>query len=128
MTDRWPCVEIRLRTPKARDCGAAGAGIYGELSERSCRSLSRSLPDSGALLARTAALTKLTKLFFVGIAVLVTFVVGVTRVYLGLHYPTDVAAGWCIGAAWAMFCWAAALYLQRRGEVERPNGLVSTEP
>jgi undecaprenyl-diphosphatase len=81
----------------------------------------------GALLARTAAVTKPTKLFFVGFAVLLTFVVGVTRVYLGLHYPTDVAAGWCIGAAWAMFCWAAALYLQRRGEVERPHGLVSTE-
>lgn len=81
----------------------------------------------GALLARTAASTRQTKLFFVGVAVLLTFVVGVTRVYLGLHYPTDVAAGWCIGAAWAMFCWAAALYLQRRGEVERSDGLVSTK-
>jgi undecaprenyl-diphosphatase len=73
-----------------------------------------------ALLARTALHTKQTKLFFVGLAVFLTFIVGVTRVYLGLHYPTDVAAGWCIGAAWAMFCWAAALYLQRRGDVERP--------
>ncbi len=73
-----------------------------------------------ALLARTALHTRQMKLFFVGIAVLLTFVVGVTRVYLGLHYPTDVAAGWCIGAAWAMFCWAAALYLQRHGDVEPP--------
>ena len=75
----------------------------------------------GALLARTAVHTRQTKLFLVGLAVVLTLVIGVTRVYLGLHYPTDVVAGWCVGAAWAMLCWAVALYLQRRGEVERPK-------
>jgi undecaprenyl-diphosphatase len=75
----------------------------------------------GVLLARTAAVSVRMKIYFVAVAVVLTLVIGVTRVYLGLHYPSDVMAGWCIGAAWAMLCWAAALYLQRRGEVERPS-------
>jgi undecaprenyl-diphosphatase len=75
----------------------------------------------GVLLARTVAQSRRTKLYFVGVAVLLTLVIGTTRVYLGLHYPTDVMAGWCIGAAWAMICWAVALYLQRQGGVERPG-------
>jgi undecaprenyl-diphosphatase len=75
----------------------------------------------GVLLARTVAETRQTKLYVVTVAVLLTLTVGVSRVYLGLHYPTDVIAGWCVGAAWAMICWSVALYLQRRGEVERPG-------
>jgi len=52
------------------------------------------------------------------LAVLMTFAVGVSRVYLGVHWPTDVLAGWAAGATWALLCWLAARWLQRRGRVE----------
>ena len=71
----------------------------------------------GALLARVQPRRRL-KLYLLGLAMLLTVAVGVSRVYLGVHWPTDVLAGWALGAAWALLCWAAALWLQRRGQVE----------
>ena len=38
---------------------------------------------------------------------------------MGVHYPTDVLAGWTAGLVWAMLCWIAARYLQKRGAVEK---------
>ncbi|MDN3564628.1 phosphatase PAP2 family protein [Paeniroseomonas aquatica] len=70
-----------------------------------------------------ALLTRLTidgrvKVYFMGLAVFLTVMVGLSRLYLGVHYPTDVLAGWCVGSAWAILCWSGALWLQRRGTVE----------
>jgi undecaprenyl-diphosphatase len=74
----------------------------------------------GALLVRVQP-RRLLKLYLLGLAILLTVAVGASRVYLGVHWPTDVMAGWAIGAAWALLCWAAALWLQRRGQVETPD-------
>lgn len=71
----------------------------------------------GALLARTQARRRL-KIYVLTVAVLLTLIVGVSRVYLGVHWPTDVLAGWCAGSAWALICWTVALWLQRRGDIE----------
>jgi undecaprenyl-diphosphatase len=61
----------------------------------------------GSLLARIVKERRL-KIFFLTVAVLLTFVVGVSRVYLGVHWPSDVLAGWCAGFAWAMIWWLTA--------------------
>jgi undecaprenyl-diphosphatase len=71
----------------------------------------------GALLARTHARRRV-KLFFLSTAVTVTLLIGVSRVYLGVHWPTDVLTGWAAGAVWAILCWLAALWFQQRGTLE----------
>jgi undecaprenyl-diphosphatase len=72
----------------------------------------------GALLARVEPRRRV-KAFLLGIAILLTIMIGLSRIYLGVHWPSDVLAGWCGGAAWAALCWFVALQLQRRGDIER---------
>jgi undecaprenyl-diphosphatase len=74
----------------------------------------------GMLLARVQPQRRL-KIWLIGLAVLISLAVGVSRVYLGVHWPSDVLAGWALGASWAMLCWAVALWLQRRGRIEQPG-------
>ena len=58
----------------------------------------------GALVARTQRYRS-TRIFVMGAGVFLAVIVGLSRVYLGVHYPTDVFAGWCAGALWALGCW-----------------------
>ncbi len=71
----------------------------------------------GALVARLQARRRL-KVYTLSLAVLITGLVGISRIYLGVHWPTDVLAGWTAGAAWAAFCGLIMWWLQHKGEVE----------
>ncbi len=77
----------------------------------------------GALLARLAP-TRPLRIFSISAAIVLTVIVGVSRLYMGVHYPSDVLAGWCLGAAWALFCVMCATVLQRRGAIQQglPEG------
>jgi undecaprenyl-diphosphatase len=51
---------------------------------------------------------KAVKAYSLIVAAFLTILIGVTRVYLGVHWPTDVLAGWAAGGVWALLCWLAA--------------------
>jgi len=70
----------------------------------------------GALLAQSQSSRKVS-IYFMALAAFLTVIVGTTRIYLGVHYPTDVLGGWCIGAAWAMACWIVAARPQATGRI-----------
>ena len=73
----------------------------------------------GAVLARLAPSRRL-QIFAIAGGVFLTVLVGCSRLYMGVHYPSDVLAGWCLGAAWAVLCSTIAFKLQRSGAVEEP--------
>lgn len=67
----------------------------------------------GALLARFEFRRRATRVYVVACAIGLALAIGVSRVYLGVHWPSDVLAGWCLGGAWAIACLVAADRLAR---------------
>jgi undecaprenyl-diphosphatase len=73
----------------------------------------------GILSGQTRRLLK--KAYFLSIALALSVLVGISRIYLGVHFPSDVLAGWAVGSLWSAICSQAARWLQRGGTVEPPK-------
>jgi undecaprenyl-diphosphatase len=71
----------------------------------------------GAMLMRITE-RRATKLYCLAIAIILTALVGVSRVWLGVHYPTDVIGGWMIGFVWASICWLATQRAEARARID----------
>ena len=89
------------------------------------RTINASFPSGHALLSAVFYLTlgvmlvrafpqRSLKAYVLGVAVLMTLLVGTSRIYLGAHWATDVFAGWSVGAAWAMVLWLVSYAIERR--------------
>lgn len=93
---------------------------------------SDSFPSGHSMLAAIAYLTigvvlarltegRAAKVYFLTMGAGLALAVGLSRIYLGVHYPTDVLAGWMAGLSWAIVCDLLARYLQRSKVVESPK-------
>lgn len=67
----------------------------------------------GALVARVVT-SRTVKLYVMAVTLLLSGLIGVSRVYLGVHWPTDVLAGWAAGAAWALIWWGLVEAIKAR--------------
>ena len=81
----------------------------------------------GILLAQTVK-KKRAKSYFIGVALTLALLVGFSRVFLGVHYPSDVMAGWTSGIIWAILIWFLGRFLQRKGAIEQEGELVEAPP
>ena len=78
----------------------------------------------GTLLMRVAK-KPLAKWYCIAVAMGATALVGTSRVYLGVHYPSDVVAGWLIGLSWALICWMVERMLERRYGLKKERAQAS---
>jgi len=74
----------------------------------------------GALVARMQTRRAL-RIYALSLGIAMTGLIGLTRVFLGVHWPTDVVAGWALGTGWATLCWLAADRMGGRGAAHRQD-------
>jgi undecaprenyl-diphosphatase len=101
--------------------------------------LTESFPSGHAMLSAIVYLTlgallsqlverRWQRAYLVGVALTLTLLIGLTRVYLGVHYPTDVLGGWMAGLAWALLTATLARAVKRRSPGLREESRGDTAP
>lgn len=83
----------------------------------------------GALVAKAMPRRRM-KAYVMTVAILLTLIVGLSRIYLGVHWATDVLGGWCVGLAWALACWIAVQLIERwhgRAGLSQPQPPLETQ-
>ena len=68
-----------------------------------------------AVLLATAAPQRSARIYILCVAVALSVVIGLSRLYLGVHWPSDVLAGWAIGASWALAVGLITRWSRRHG-------------
>lgn len=94
---------------------------------RAAEVLNQSFPSGHAMLSAVVYLTlgamvaraeprQPIRVYIMSLAILIALGVGLTRIHLGVHWASDVLAGWCAGAAWATACWLLDRWLRRKDQ------------
>ena len=60
-----------------------------------------------AAIVATLETSRRGKILAFSLAAAITIAVGISRIYLGVHWPSDVLAGWIVGGGWALAAWLA---------------------
>jgi undecaprenyl-diphosphatase len=98
-----------------------------DLVEHLDRTFTSSFPSGHATVSMLAYLTLAAiavrfvprhsvRVFILWAAFALAMIIGASRVYLGVHWPSDVLAGWAVGISWASLCWLVAHYWTIRGD------------
>jgi undecaprenyl-diphosphatase len=101
--------------------------------------LSESFPSGHAMLSAIVYLTlgallaelvekRWLKVYLLTVALGLTLIIGLTRVYLGVHYPTDVVGGWIAGLAWAIIAALVARVARSKSAGLREEARGDTAP
>jgi undecaprenyl-diphosphatase len=108
----WVLVAVGLIGPLTTACKELVGRLRPQFADGGARIHSMSFPSGHSsgiattvtvgLLLAWPLLSAASRRVWLGIGAVIVLVVGLTRMWLGVHYLTDVVAGWCLGVAWTL--------------------------